>query len=146
VIDHVTLLSPARIEGRVARDNSTSIFGPDKILWFQRIRQRMGFAERKAEGIRARRFGRQSIQCPGCLFLPVTIWRVLQSYWPFTLTQQTFRRHGLHFFAPQNGATESGNAGIEIVVGERFPGVTVFGLSLAHGGHQTMKHSISIYR
>jgi len=37
----------------------------------------MGFAERKAEGIWARRFGRQSIQRAGCLFLPVTIWRVL---------------------------------------------------------------------
>jgi len=48
-------------------------------------------------------------------------------------------------FAPHNAATESGNAGIEIVLGERFPGVTVFGLSLARGGHQTMKHSISIY-
>jgi hypothetical protein len=54
-------------------------------------------------------------------------------------------RHGLHFFAPQNAATESGNAGIEIVLGERFPGVTVFGLSLARGGHQTMKRSISIH-
>jgi hypothetical protein len=51
----------------------------------------------------------------------------------------------LHFFAPQNAATESGNAGIEIVLGERFPGVTVFGLSLARGGHQTMKRSISIH-
>src|SRR5215469_3610227 len=30
---------------------------PDNILWFQRIRQRMGFAERRAEGIWARRFG-----------------------------------------------------------------------------------------
>jgi len=36
-----------------------------------------GFAERRAEGIWARRFGRQSIQRAGCLFLPVTIWRVL---------------------------------------------------------------------
>jgi hypothetical protein len=35
--------------------------------------------------------------------------------------------------------------GIEIVLGERFPSVTVFGLSLARGGHQTMKRSISIY-
>ena len=105
----------------------------------------MGFAERRAEGIWARRFGRQSIQRAGCLFLPVTIWRVLQSHWPFTLTQQNLRRHGLHFFAPQNAATESGNAGIEIVLGERFPSVTVFGLSLARGGHQTMKRSISIY-
>ena len=43
---------------------------PDNILWFQRIRQRMGFAERRAEGIWARRFGRQSIQRAGCLFLP----------------------------------------------------------------------------
>jgi hypothetical protein len=42
-------------------------------------------------------------------------------------------------------ATESGNAGIEIVLGERFLRVTVFGLSLARGGHQTMTHSISIY-
>ena len=50
-----------------------------------------------------------------------------------------------HFFAPLNAATESGNAGIEIVLGERFPSVTVFGLSLARGGHQTMKRSISIY-
>jgi hypothetical protein len=58
---------------------------------------------------------------------------------------EPFRRHGLHFFAPQNAATESGNAGIAIVLGERFPSVTVFGLSLARGGHQTMKHSISIY-
>jgi hypothetical protein len=79
----------------------------------------MGFAERRAEGIWARRFGRQSIQRAG--------------------------RHGLHFFAPQNAATESSNAGIEIVLGERFPSVTVFGLSLARGGHQTMKRSISIY-
>lgn len=38
-------------------------------------------------------------------------------------------------------ATESGNAGIEIVLGERFPSVTVFGLSLARGGHQTMEHA-----
>jgi hypothetical protein len=52
---------------------------------------------------------------------------------------------GLHFFAPQNEATESGNAGIEIVLGERFPSVTVFGLFLARGGHQAMKRSISIY-
>jgi hypothetical protein len=58
---------------------------------------------------------------------------------------EPFRRHGLHLFAPQNAATESGNAGIEIVLGERFPSVTVFGLSLARGGHQTMKRSISIY-
>src|SRR5580698_10080512 len=28
---------------------------PENILWFQRIRQRMGFAERRAEGIRAPR-------------------------------------------------------------------------------------------
>jgi len=34
---------------------------PDNILWFQRIRQRMGFAERRAEGIWAGRFGRQNI-------------------------------------------------------------------------------------
>ena len=47
-----------------------------------------------------------------------------------------------HFFTPQNAATESGNAGIEIVLGERFPSVTVFGLSLARGGHQTMKRSV----
>src|ERR1700723_4646468 len=46
---------------------------PDNILWFQRIRQRKGFVERRAEGIRAWRFGRQSIQRAGCLFLPVTI-------------------------------------------------------------------------
>jgi hypothetical protein len=77
----------------------------------------MGFAARRAEGIWGRRFGRQSI----------------------------FRRHGLHFFVPQNAATESRNAGMEIVLGERFPSVTVFGLSLARGGHQTMKRSISIY-
>ena len=37
----------------------------------------MGFAERRAEGIWARRLGRQSIQRAGCLLLPVTIWRVL---------------------------------------------------------------------
>jgi len=61
---------------------------PNNILWFQRIRQRMGFAERRAEGIWARRFGRQSIQRAG--------------------------RHGLHFFAPQNAATESGNAGRQV--------------------------------
>src|SRR5271170_5596826 len=46
---------------------------PDNILWFQRIRQRMGFAERRAEGIWARRFGRHSIERAGCLFLPVTL-------------------------------------------------------------------------
>ena len=35
--------------------------------------------------------------------------------------------------------------GIEIVLGERFPGVTVFGLFLrAPCGHQTMKHSTPI--
>src|SRR5580658_3919298 len=34
----------------------------DNILWFQRIRKRMGFAERRAEGIWARRFARQSIR------------------------------------------------------------------------------------
>jgi hypothetical protein len=34
---------------------------------------------------------------------------------------------------------------MEIVLGQRFPGVTVFGLSLASGGHQTMKRSMSIY-
>ena len=85
-------------------------------------------------------------QRAGCLFLPVTIWRVCLSHWPFTLTQQNLpETHGLHFFATQNAATESGNAGIEIVLGERFPSVTVFGLSLARGGHQTMKRSISIY-
>jgi hypothetical protein len=39
----------------------------------RRIRQRMGFAERRAEGSWARRFGRQSIQPAGCLFLPVAI-------------------------------------------------------------------------
>jgi hypothetical protein len=94
------LLSPARIEGRVASDNSTPNRRPDNILWF---RQRVGFAERRAEGVWARRFGRQ------------------------------------------NAATESGNAGTEIVLGERFPSVTVFGLFLARGGHQTMKRSISIY-
>ena len=50
---------------------------------FQRIRRRMGFAERRAEAIRARRFGLRSIRsCSdllrrGCLFLPVAIWRVL---------------------------------------------------------------------
>jgi hypothetical protein len=33
---------------------------------------------------------------------------------------------------------------MEIVLGERFPSVTVFGLFLAGGGHQTMKRSISI--
>ena len=43
---------------------------PDNILWFQRIRQRMGLAERRAEGIWARRFGRQSIQRAGCLSFP----------------------------------------------------------------------------
>ena len=48
--DHVTQLSPARIEGRVARDNFTPYRRSDNILWFQRIRQRMGFAERRAEG------------------------------------------------------------------------------------------------
>ena len=77
VIEHVTLLSPARIEGRVAKGQFYTFRRPDDILWFQRIRQRMGFAERRAEGIWARRFGRQGIQRAGCLFLPVTIWRVL---------------------------------------------------------------------
>jgi len=68
VRDRVTLLSPARIEGRVAAT----------ILHLSSAgRQRMGFAERRAEGIWARRFGRQSIQRAGCLFLPVIIWRVL---------------------------------------------------------------------
>jgi hypothetical protein len=100
----------------------------------------MGFAERRAEGIWARRFGRQSIQRAGCLFLPVTIWRVFESHWPFTLTQQNLPETWITLFAPQNAATESGTAGIEIVLG-----VTVFGLSLARGGHQTMKRSISIY-
>jgi len=91
----------------------------------------MGFAERRAEGIWARRFGRQSIQRvePLAIHLDPT---------------EPFRRHGLHFFAPQKAATESGNAGIEIVLGERLPSVTVFGFS-ARGGHQTMKRSISIY-
>jgi hypothetical protein len=42
-------------------------------------------------------------------------------------------------------ATESGNAGDRDCLGERFPSVTVFGLALARGGHQTMKRSISIY-
>ena len=36
---------------------------PDNSPWFQRIRQRIGFAERRAEGIWA--FGRQSIQRAG---------------------------------------------------------------------------------
>ena len=103
MIDHITLLSPARIEGRVESDNFTPNRRPDNILWFQRIRQRVGFAARSAEGVWARRFGRQK------------------------------------------AATESGNAGTEIVLGERFPRVTVFGLSLARGGHQAMKPSISIY-
>jgi hypothetical protein len=61
------------------------------------------------------------------------------------LTQQNLPEAGSHFFAPQNAAAESGNAGIEIVLGVRFPSVTVFGLFLARGGHQTMKRSISIY-
>ena len=62
MVDHVTLLSPARIEGRVARDNFTPIVG-----------------------------------------------RTISS--------------GFNVFAsgPRNAATESGNAGIEIVLGERFP-------------------------
>jgi len=49
------------------------------------------------------------------------------------------------FSLRRNAATESGNAGIEIVLGERFPAVKVFGLSLARGGHQRMKRSIFIY-
>ena len=49
------------------------------------------------------------------------------------------------FSLPQNAATESGKAGIEIVLGKSFFGVSVFGLFLARGGHQTMKRSISIY-
>jgi hypothetical protein len=61
------------------------------------------------------------------------------------LTQQNLPETWITLFAPQNAATESGNAGIEIVLGERFPSVTDFGLFLARGGHQTMKRSISIY-
>jgi hypothetical protein len=61
------------------------------------------------------------------------------------LTQQNLPETRITLFAPQNAATESGDAGIEIVLGERFPGVAVFGLSLARGGHQTMKRSVSIY-
>jgi hypothetical protein len=100
VIDHVTLLSAARIEGRVARDNFTPIVGRAISSGFS----------------------------------------VFASGWVLRSAG-----HGLRFFAPQNAATESGNAGIEIVLGERFPSVKVFGLSLARGGHQTMKRSISIY-
>jgi len=47
------------------------------------------------------------------------------------LTQQNLPETWITLFAQQNAATESGNAGIEIVLGERFPGATVFGLSLA---------------
>jgi hypothetical protein len=61
------------------------------------------------------------------------------------LTRQNLPETWITLFALQNAATESGNAGIEIVLGERFPSVTVFGLSLTRGDHQTMKGSISIY-
>src|ERR1700733_3442089 len=67
------LLSPARIEGRAASDNFTPNRRPHNILWFQRIRRRVGFAERRAEGVWARRFGRQSRR------VPVTIWRASQT-------------------------------------------------------------------
>jgi len=73
-------------------------------------RQRMGFAE--PGGVWARRFGRQSIQRAKCVFLPVTIWRVLLSHWPFTLTQQNLPETWITLFRSQNAATESGNAGM----------------------------------
>jgi hypothetical protein len=60
------------------------------------------------------------------------------------LTQQNLPETWITLFRSAERG-ERGNAGIEIVLGERFPGVTVFSLSLARGGHQTMKRSISIY-
>src|ERR1700683_2415336 len=50
---------------------------PDNILWFQRIRQRMGFAERRAEGIRDTAVRTPEHPTRRLLFLPVTIRRVL---------------------------------------------------------------------
>jgi hypothetical protein len=93
VIDHVTLLPPAKIEGRVDRDNFTPILG-------------------------------RTIS-PG--------FNVFVSGWVLRSAALKESEHGLQFFAPQNAAVESGNAGIEIVLGKRFPSVTVFGLSLARG-------------
>jgi hypothetical protein len=106
----------------------------------------MGFAERRAEGTWARRFGRQSIQRAGCLFLPVT--RLACLVEPLAIHLDPTEPSGdmdYTFSLRGNAATESGNAGIGIVLGERCPSVKVFGLSLARGGHQTMKRSISIY-
>jgi hypothetical protein len=105
-------------------------------------RQRMGFAERRAEGSghggsdarASNAAGAYSFQSrPG-----VSCRATGHSPYPTEPSGDM----DLHFFAPQNAATESGNAGIEIVLGERFPSVTVFGISLAPGGHQTMKRYV----
>jgi len=105
----------------------------------------MGFAERRAEGVWARRFGQpehptRRVLIPSshdlaCLVEPLAI----------HLDPKKPPETWITLFRSADAATEGGNAGIEIVLGERFPSVTVFGLSLARGGHQTMKRSISIY-
>jgi len=105
VIDHVTLLSPARIEGRVARDNFTPIVGRTISSFFNVFAS--GWVLRSA-----------GLKGSG---------RVLWSYWPFTLTQQNLPETRITLFAPQNAATESGNAGTEIVLGERFPAGLMLG-------------------
>jgi hypothetical protein len=142
VIDQVTLLSPARIEGRAARDNFTPIVG-------RTISS--GFTYSPADGFCGAAGLKDlgtAVGTPEHPTRPVLIPSSHDLACPVEplaihLDPTAFRRHGLHFFAPQNAATESGSAGIEIILGERFPSVTVFGLSLARGGH-TMKRSISI--
>jgi hypothetical protein len=71
---------------------------PNNILWFQGIRQRMGFTERRAEGT-----GRGGSNARAIHLDPAEPSGVMD-----------------YTFAPQNAAAESGMQGIEIVLGERF--------------------------
>ena len=88
------LLPPARIKKCDSKEQFYTYCRPDNILWFQRIRQRMGFAERRAEGIWAS-------NAPGA--------------YSFQSGDMDYT-----FSLPQNAATESGNSGTEMVLGERF--------------------------
>src|SRR5580693_2111421 len=87
VIDHVTLLSPARIEGRVARDNFTPIVGRTISSGFNVFAS--GWVLRSA-GLKGSGHGgsdARASNAPGAYSFQSRS-GVSCSHWPFTLTQQ----------------------------------------------------------